>query len=62
MCNFESIFLFLFIFSLLTVTRVVFRFIITLLHKNPEKIVYSDRVIIYLGLSVSYIITFLIKT
>jgi hypothetical protein len=62
MYNIESIFLYLFIFSVLTVLRTVFRFIGTLLQNQPERIVLSNRVLIYLGLSMSYIITFLIKS
>lgn len=61
MYNFESITLFVFIFSVLTVLRTVFRFIGTLLQSQPERFVLSDRVLIFLGLSISYIITYLIK-
>jgi hypothetical protein len=62
MYKLESIFLFLFIFSVLTVLRTVIRFIGTLLQSQPERIVLSNRVLIYLALSVSYIITYLIKS
>ena len=62
MGNIESIFLFVFIFSVLTVLRTVFRFISTLLQAQPERFVLTNRVLIYLGLSMSYIITYLIKS
>jgi hypothetical protein len=62
MYKLESIFLFSFIFSVLTVLRTVIRFIGTLLQSQPERIVLSNRVLIYLALSVSYIITYLIKS
>jgi len=58
----ESIFLFLFIFSVLTVLRAVLRFVGTLLQEQPEKFVLTNRVLIFLGLSISYIITYLIKS
>jgi hypothetical protein len=62
MYKIETIFLFIFIFSVLAILRIAFRFVITLSQDNPERMVLSDRVIIYLGLSVSYIITYLIKS
>jgi hypothetical protein len=62
MSKFESIFLFVFIFSVLTVLRTVIRFMGTLLQSQPERFVLSNRVLIYLALSVSYIITYLIKS
>jgi hypothetical protein len=58
----ESIFLFLFIFSVLTVLRAVLRFVGTLLQEQPERFVLTNRVLIFLGLSISYIITYLIKS
>lgn len=62
MYNIETIFLFVFIFSVLTVLRTVFMFLSTLLQNQPEKIVLSSRVLIYIGLSMSYIITYLIQS
>jgi hypothetical protein len=53
MYKLESIFLFVFIFSVLTVLRTVFRFIGTLLQSQPERIVLSNRVLIYQALSIS---------
>lgn len=61
MCNLETIYLFVFVFSVLTVLRTVFRLISTLLQNQPEKFVISNGVLIFLGLSISYIITYLIK-
>jgi hypothetical protein len=61
MYKLDSIFLFIFIFSVLTVVRTVFRFISTLLQTIPTKLVLSDRELIFLGLAVTYCLTYLIK-
>jgi len=62
MNSIETIYLFVFVFSVLTVLRTVFGFISTLLQSNPERVILSNRVLIYLGLSMSYIITYIIKS
>jgi len=61
MNNLDSIFLFIFIFSVLTVLRTVFRFISTLSQKLPTKLVLSGRELIFLGLAVTYCLTYLIQ-
>jgi hypothetical protein len=61
MTNLDSIFLFIFIFSVLTVSRTVFRFISTLSQKLPTKLVLSGRELIFLGLAVAYCLTYLIQ-
>lgn len=62
MYKMESIFLFVFIFSVLTVLRTVFKYLSALLQSQPEKVVLSNGVLINLGLTMSYIITYLIKS
>jgi len=59
MHNIESTFFFIFVFTILIVFRNLFRIISTLLDKEPKKIVYTNRELIILGLSLSYIITFI---
>ena len=62
MYKMESIFLFVFIFSVLTVLRTVFKYLSALLQSQPEKVVLSNGDLINLGLTMSYIITYLIKS
>jgi len=59
MHNIESIFFFIYVFTLLVVSKNILRFISTLLQKEPKPLVYSDRGLIILGLSLSYIITYI---
>jgi hypothetical protein len=61
MNNLDTIFLFVFIFSVLTVVRTVFRFIRALSQTPPTKMVLSGRELIFLGLSVTYCLTYLIR-
>jgi hypothetical protein len=61
MYSFETIFLFIFIFTILFVSRIIFRFVSALSKNPPERFILSGRELIFLGLSLSYIVTFLIK-
>lgn len=61
MYSIESIYLFVFIFSLLNVCRTFFRFISALLQNPPTRLVLNGRELIFFGLSLSYIITYIIK-
>jgi hypothetical protein len=61
MNNLDSIFLFIFIFSVLTVVRTVFRFVSALSQSPPTKLVLSGRELISLGLAVTYTLTYLIQ-
>jgi hypothetical protein len=61
MINLDSLFLFTFIFSILTVLRTVFRFISALLQNPPKPFVMSSRELFLLGITVSYALTYLIK-
>jgi hypothetical protein len=59
MLNIESLFYFILIFSILTLSKFLFKILGTLLQKEPQQIHFSDRDLIYFGLSLSYIITFI---
>jgi hypothetical protein len=61
MTNIETIYLFVFIFSTILLVRTALKFIISLLQTKPEKMVLSNREILFNGLSLSYLITYLIQ-
>jgi hypothetical protein len=61
MFNLDSLFLFTFIFSIMAVLRTVFRFVRALLQDPPTPLVLSSRELIFLGMSISYILTYLIQ-
>jgi hypothetical protein len=61
MHNIDAIYLFIFIFSILVSLKNVTKFIGALLQKEPEPLVYSNRELIFLGISISYIITYLLQ-
>ena len=61
MTNIETIYLFVFIFSTILLVRTSLKFIISLLQTKPEKMVLSNREILFNGLSLSYLITYLIQ-
>lgn len=58
--NIDSIFLFVFIFSSLFITRIIANIILSIMATPPKKIIYTNRNLLYLGLTLSYIITYLI--
>ncbi len=55
----DKIYIFLFVFTCLISLRHVGKVLVALLQKNPKPLVYSDRELFILALSISYIITFL---
>ena len=61
MTNIDTIYLFMFIFSTLSVFRVVVKFIFSLLQTLPERLVMSNREILFQGISLSYVITYTIQ-
>jgi hypothetical protein len=61
MHNIDAIYLFIFIFSILVSLKNVTKFIGALLQKEPKPLVYSDRELMFLGISISYIITYLLQ-
>jgi hypothetical protein len=61
MHNIDTIYLFVFVFTILVSLKNVTKVIGALLQTEPKPLVYSNRELIILGLSVSYIITYLIS-
>jgi hypothetical protein len=61
MHNIESIYFFIFVFTILVVLKNITKFISALLSKDPKPIGYSNRELIFLGLSLSYLITYLLQ-
>lgn len=61
MINYNTIFLFVFVFSILTNLRLVVKFVSALLQNPPQKLVLSGRELILNGLMLSYLITYIIK-
>jgi hypothetical protein len=59
MLNIESVFIFLLIFNFLYVVNLVFRLIRALI--KPERFILSKLELLFLGLSLSYISTYLIQ-
>jgi|694.fasta_scaffold00190_52 hypothetical protein len=61
MTNIDTLYLFVFIFSIISITRIFLKFIISLLQTDPKPILFSNREIFLYGLFLTYIITFLIQ-
>lgn len=61
MSDVESIYFFIFVFTLLVTLRNINKVVRTLLQKEIKPIQFSNRELITFGLSVSYIITYIIK-
>jgi hypothetical protein len=61
MLNTDTIFLFLFVLSVLNILKLTFAFIGALLQNPPKKLVLSNRELIFFYITLSYIITFLIQ-
>lgn len=57
----DTIFLFVFIFSTLTVVKTVARIISSLFSNPPKQMVWGKWELIFLGLAISYCLTFIIK-
>jgi hypothetical protein len=61
MSDFNTIYLFIFIFSTLTVVKTVGRIISSLFSNPPKTIVWGKWELILLGFAISYCLTFIIK-
>jgi hypothetical protein len=61
MSNIENIFLFIFVFTILISLRGLSKIIGSLVQKEPTPLKFSNGELIFLGLSISYIITYIIK-
>jgi hypothetical protein len=62
MFNINTLFLFIFIFSILTITRNFVKIISAVLQEIPEKVHHSNTALISNGLALSYILTYIIQT
>jgi hypothetical protein len=61
MLNINNLFLFIFIFSLLGILRILSMFIVSLLQNPPKEMVISKRETILFGVFISYVITYLLN-
>jgi len=61
MLNFNSLFLFIFIFTCLITIRASIKLISLILQPNPDKVSLSKIELTIIGLSISYILTYLLK-
>ncbi len=59
MHNIESVYFFILVFTILVSLKNVLKFMGALLQREPKPLDYSNRELIFLGLSVSYIITYI---
>jgi hypothetical protein len=61
MHNIDTIYLFIFVFTILVSFKNVTKFISALLSREPKPLVYNNGELILLGISISYIITYLLQ-
>lgn len=59
MHNVDTIYFFIYVFTLLVLVKNASKVVGALLQKEPKPLFYSNRELIYLGLSISYIITYI---
>ena len=62
MLNIDTLFLFIFIFSTLTLFKTIFKVISAVSQKIPQPVFQSDTSLLFHGLALTYIITYLIQT
>jgi hypothetical protein len=62
MLNIETLFLFIFIFSTLTLSKTIVKVMSAVSQKNPQPAFKSDTSLLFNGLALTYIITYLIQT
>lgn len=60
MINYDAIYLFVFIFTSLSILRTVVNFIRALLSNPPERFGITSKELIFFGLSLSYFLTYLL--
>jgi len=61
MHNISTIYLFIFVFTILVTLLNVLKFLRALLQDQPKPLVLSNRELILLGVSISYLITYLLQ-
>lgn len=59
MNNLNAIYFFIFVFTILVSLKNLTKFVGALLQREPKPLVYSDKELMALALSISYIITYL---
>jgi hypothetical protein len=62
MLNIDTLFLFILIFSTLTLSKTIVQVISAVSQKNPQPVFKSDTSLLFNGLALTYIITYLIQT
>jgi hypothetical protein len=62
MTNIDTLFLFILIFSTLTLLKTIVKVISAVSQKNPQPVFKSDTSLLFNGLALTYIITYLIQT
>jgi hypothetical protein len=62
MHNINTIYFFIFVFTILVTLSNVLKFLRALLQKEPTPLVFSNRELFLLGVSISYLITYLSQT
>jgi hypothetical protein len=62
MTNIDTLFLFILIFSTLTLSKTIVKVISAVSQKNPQPVFKSDTSLLFNGLALTYIITYLIQT
>ena len=61
MLNIDTLFLFILIFSTLTLSKTIVKVISAVSQKNPQPVFKSDTSLLFNGLALTYIITYLIQ-
>jgi len=61
MHNIDTIYLFIFVFTILVTSLNVLKFLRALSQKEPTPLVLSGRELFLLGVSISYLITYLLQ-
>ena len=61
MVNIDTIFLFLFVFSIITITKVILQFLILIKNDQPRTLQFKKVELILYGIALSYIITYMIE-
>jgi hypothetical protein len=58
--NNSAIFFFILIFSTLTVLRYLINAVISIISPIPQRVEYNDKQLLILGVSISYILTYIL--
>lgn len=59
MLNQEFLFFFTFIFTILVCVKSFVKFLGFIVQKEPQPIIFTNRELLFLGLSISYLITYI---